>query len=205
MNNRVVIRSLVTAEGSLVAMDDGAIVWRPILGTKVQIKLEAIATVLLAVKGPTGSYDVVAVGDSTGGVSILSLPRLDTIDKFNIQGGIVRSVNAVSDSSGKFLAAAQDGSVWVIGNEVPGRVVHLFTHTGPITSLRVQGESIHIQSGWNRRTYDWTGETTNVFDGTEKFQVKENQRANRRARILESEQLRKEKSQPLMLDLPVLG
>ena len=48
MNNRVVIRSLVTPEGSLVAMDDGAIVWRPILGTKVQIKLEAIATVLLS-------------------------------------------------------------------------------------------------------------------------------------------------------------
>ena len=93
----------------------------------------------------------------------------------------------------------------MIGNQVPGRVVHLFSHTGPITSLRVLGDSILIQSGWNRRTYDWTGETTNVFDGTRQFQVKETQRANRRARILESEQLRKEKSQPLMLDLPVLG
>ena len=205
MNNRVVIRSLVTREGNLVAMDDGAIVWRPTLGTRVQIKLEAVATVLLAIKGPTGCYDMVAVGDSTGGISILSLPRLDTIDKFSIEGGIVRSLNAVQGSSRKFLAAAQDGSVWVIGNEVPGRVVHLFSHTGPITSLRVHGDSILIQSGWNRRTYDWTGETTNVFDGTRQFEVKENQRANRRARILETEQLRMEKSQPLMLDLPVLG
>lgn len=205
MNNRVVIRSLVTSEGSLVAMDDGSIAWRPHLGTRVQMKLGAVATVLLALKGPTGSYDVVAVGDATGCVSILTLPRLDIVDKFCIEGGIVRSIYAVSESSGKFLAAAQDGSVWVVGNDVPGRVVHLFTHTGPVTSLRVHGDCILIQSGWNRRTYDWTGETTNVFDGTQHFKLKQTERANRRARILELEQLRNDKVQPLMLDLPAIG
>ena len=64
---------------------------------------------------------------------------------------------------------------------------------------------IIIQSGWNRRTYDWTGETTNDFDGTHQFEVKATNRANRRARILESQQRKKEQSQPLMLDLPSLA
>ena len=186
-------------------MDDGAIVWRPTHGLRSQIKLEAIATVLLAIKGPTETYDVVAIGDSTGGVTLLSLPRLETIQKFTIDGGIVRSITAVSNSVGKYLAATQDGSVWVIGTEVPGRTLHLFTHSGPITSLRLLEDSIIIQSGWNRRTYDWTGATTNDYDGTQDYRVKAKKRANRRARILESEQRRIEQSQPLMLDLPVLG
>ena len=205
MNNRTVIRSLVTCEGSLVAMDDGTIMWRPLLGTRTQIKLEALATVLLAVKGPNGAYDTVVVGDSSGGISILSLPRLETVDKFSIEGGIVRSINAVSSNGQKFLAATQNGSVCVIGPEVPGRCVLLFKHVGPVTSLRVDGEAIHIQSGWNRQTYDWAGGKKARYDGNEKFLVKERERANRRARILQSEQLRKDQAQPLMLDLPALG
>ena len=205
MNNRVVIRSLVTPEGCLVAMDDGAIMWRPTHGNRSQLKLEAIATVLLALKGPTGCYDVVAIGDSTGGVTLLSLPRLDLIEKFSIEGGIVRSITAVSNSVGKYLAATQNGSVWVIGTEVPGRSVHLFTHSGPITSLRLIEDKILIQSGWNRRTYDWTGATTDEFDGEQQFQVTATKRENRRAKILEYEQRRTKKNQPLMLDLPVFG
>ena len=179
--------------------------WRPTHGNRSQLKLEAIATVLLALKGPTGCYDVVAIGDSTGGVTLLSLPRLDLIEKFSIEGGIVRSITAVSNSVGKYLAATQNGSVWVIGTEVPGRSVHLFTHSGPITSLRLIEDKILIQSGWNRRTYDWTGATTDEFDGEQQFQVTATKRENRRAKILEYEQRRTKKNQPLMLDLPVFG
>lgn len=205
MNNRVVIRSLVTPEGHLVAMDDGTVVWRPAHGTRSQLKLEAIATVLLALKGPTGCYDVAAIGDSAGGVTLLSLPRLEIMEKFSIEGGIVRSLTAVPKSLGKYLAATQNGSVWVVGTEVPGRVIHLFTHSGPITSLKLLEDKILIQSGWNRRTYDWTGATTDEFDGEQQFQVKATKRANRRARILESEQRRIKQTQPLMLDLPAFG
>tara|TARA_B100000459_G_scaffold135393_1_gene91474 strand:- start:1192 stop:1752 length:561 start_codon:yes stop_codon:yes gene_type:complete len=186
-------------------MDDGAIVWRPTHGTRSQIKIDAIATVLLAVKGPTEKYDIAAIGDSSGGVTLLSLPRLEVIEKFAVEGGIVRSLTAVTNSFGKYLAATQNGSVWVVGTEVPNRAIKLFTHTGPITSLRLIDDSIIIQSGWNRRTYDWTGETTNDFDGAQQFAIKATHRANRRARILESEQRRKEQSQPLMLDLPSLA
>ena len=205
MNNRVVIRSLVTPEGCLVAMDDGAIVWRPTHGTRTQIKLDAIATVLLALKGPTGCYDIAAIGDSNGGITLLSLPRLEEIEKFSIDGGIVRSMTAVQDTLGKYLAATQDGRVWVIGTEVPGRTLHLFTHSSPITSLRLLGDNILIQSGWNRHTYDWTGATTDEFDGQRQFKVKATNRANRLARILESEQRRIQQNQPLMIDLPAFG
>ena len=205
MNNRTVIRSLVTNEGSIVAMDEGTIAWRPCIGTRTQTKLEALTTVLLAVKGPNERYDSVVVGDSSGGISVLSLPRLEKIDKFVVDGGIVRSVHAVSPNGHKFMAATQDGSVWIVGSEVPGRCVKLFKHSGPVTSLRIDGESIHIQSGWNRQTYDWCGEMKERYDGNEKFLIKQRERNNRRARILQSEQIRKEQSQPLMLDLPALG
>lgn len=205
MNNRVVVRSLVTPAGHLVAMDDGTIVWRPTHGVRSQLKMEAIATVLLALKGPTGCYDVAAIGDSTGGVTLLSIPRLEQIEKFSVDGGIVRSITAVPNSLGKYLAATQNGSVWVIGTEVPGRTILLFKHSGPITSLRLLDDKILIQSGWNRCTYDWTGATTDEFDGELQFQVKATKRANRRARILEYEQRRIQSTQPLMLDLPAFG
>jgi len=71
--------------------------------------------------------------------------------------------------------------------------------------LRLLGDKILIQSGWNRQTYDWTGTTTDEFDGQRQFKVKATNRANRRARILESEQRRIQKNQPLMLDLPAFG
>jgi hypothetical protein len=205
MNNRVVVRSLVTPEGNLVAMDDGTIVWRPLNGLRRQIKIEAIATVLLAMKGPNKRYEMVGIGDSNGGVTLLSLPMLEVVERFSVQGGIVRSLCVVSTSVNKFLASTQDGAVWLLGPDVPSRTVRLFSHNGPITSLRLEEELIHIQSGWNRRTYDWTGETRSEFNHAQEFELKAEKRANRRARILESQQRSSENIQPLMLDLPALA
>ncbi len=186
-------------------MDDGTIVWRPTNGIRRQIKIDAIATVLLAIKGPHHTYDTVGIGDSNGGITLLSLPLLQVIERFSVQGGIVRSLCVVSSAVSKFLAATQDGTVWLIGPEVPSRTVQLFCHNAPITSLRLEEEMIHIQSGWNRRTYDWTGTTQYEFNHAEEFEVRAEKRANRRARILESQQRSSDTKQPLMLDLPALA
>ncbi|MFB1005161.1 MAG: hypothetical protein QMC59_01615 [Candidatus Poseidoniaceae archaeon] len=205
MNNRVVVRSLVTPEGCLVAMDDGMIQWRPTDGTNKRAKLDAIATVMLVLKGPSSRIEIAVVGDSNGGVTLLSLPNLELVDKFTTEGGIVRSMCTVSASETSFLAATQGGQVWMVGAHVPNRRIKLFTHNGPITSMRLNQSIIHIQSGWDRANYSMDGNQTTRFDGMKPFEEKAQQRANRRAKIMESEQRRSNKPQPLMLDLPVVA
>ena len=142
MNNRVVVRSLVTPDGCLVAMDDGLVQWRPHNGM---------------------------------------------VDKFTVEGGVVRSMCSAAPSETSFLVATQAGQVWMVGPNVPGRGVKLFTYDGPVSSLRLHSNIIHIQSGWHRATYSMDGSQTMNIDGTQPFAKKAQQRANRRAKILESQ------------------
>ena len=137
MNNRVVVRSLVTPVGCLVAMDDGLIQWRPHVGINKRTKLDAIATVMVVLRGPSMSIETAVIGDANGGVTLISIPSMDVIDKFSVEGGVVRSMCTVSSSESSFLVATQSGQVWMVGEHVPGRRVHLFTHDGPITSMPV--------------------------------------------------------------------
>jgi hypothetical protein len=205
MNNRVVVRSLVTPDGCLVAMDDGLVQWRPHNGTNRRIKLDAIATVMLVVKGPTNRIETAIIGDAQGGVTFLTLPLLDLVDKFTVEGGVVRSMCSAAPSETSFLVATQAGQVWMVGPNVPGRGVKLFTYDGPVSSLRLHNSIIHIQSGWHRATYSMDGSQTMNIDGTQPFTHKAQQRANRRAKILESQQRSGDAPQPLMLDLPVVA
>ena len=205
MNNRVVIRSLVTPEGCLVAMDDGIVQWRPHQGTNRRVKLDAIATVMLVLKGPSMKMETAVIGDAHGGVTLLTIPMLEKVDKFSVEGGVVRSMCTVSSSETSFLVATQTGQVWMVGAQVPKRGIKLFTHDGPITSMRLLKHMIHIQSGWNRASYSMDGALTTSIDGTKPFEDKAQKRASRRAKIMESEQRRVEHPQPLMLDLPVVA
>ena len=205
MNNRVVVRSLVTPQGCLVAMDDGLIQWRPNTGPNRRMKLDAIATVMVVLKGPSLSIETAVIGDAQGGVTLLSLPAMEVIDKFAVEGGVVRSMCTVSSSESSFLAATQSGQVWMVGANVPQRGIKLLTHDGPITSMRLHENMIYIQSGWTRASYSMDGAQANCFDGMKPFHEKAQQRANRRAKIMEAEQRKTTLPQPLMLDLPVVA
>ena len=70
---RTVVRSMVTAEGSVVAMDDASIVWKPKIGRQKRVKIEVQASVLLGLIGPRGIIDRVVAGDEYGGVNLISL------------------------------------------------------------------------------------------------------------------------------------
>jgi hypothetical protein len=184
-------------------MDDGLIQWRPNHGANRRASLESIATVMLVLKGPSHRIEKAVVGDAHGGVTLLSLPSLEIIDKFVVDGGVVRSMCTVSSSETSFLVATQSGQVWMIGPNVPNRALHLFSYDGPVSSLRLHDNIIHIQSGWHRATYSMDGAQTNQVDGLYPFEQKAKHRANRRAKIMESQQ--RELTQPLMLDLPVVA
>ena len=78
MNQRTIVRSLTTDEGTLVAMNDGLIVWKPIDGRPFRMHLEALPTVLLVVRGPMGNLDLAAIGTSSGTGQVVDLTTART-------------------------------------------------------------------------------------------------------------------------------
>jgi len=184
MNNRIVLRSLVTSDGCLTAMDDGNIIWRPTHGSRQQTKLESLATVLLAFKSSNNRINSIVMGDNRGGIIHLSIPSLEVINIFSLEGESIRSICSASESTHRLLVACQSGSIWMVGDQVPSRKVHLFHNDGPVTSIRVgNNQEIHLQSGWQRRVIDFTGCELSYHDTSDKFKKKDEIRAIRRARL----------------------
>lgn len=204
MNNRIVLRSLVTSDGCLTAMDDGMIIWKPTLGRRQHTKLESLATVLLAFKNINNSLESIIVGDNCGGITHLSIPCLEVINKFNLEGESIRSICSASESTHRLLAACQSGSIWMVGDQVPSRKIHLFQNEGPITSIRVSQDEIHLQSGWQRRVLDFTGCELSYHDISDKFKKKDEIRAIRRARLLETKKNNSNYPAATTLDLPAI-
>ena len=188
MNNRIVLRSLVTSDGCLTAMDDGMIIWRPTSGRRQQTKLESLATVLLAFKSTSNRLNSIVVGDNSGGIIHLSIPCLEVINRFELEGESIRSICSASESTQRLLVACQSGSIWMVGEQVPSRKVPLFQNDGPVTSIRVINNEIHLQSGWQRRVIDFTGCQISHHDASDKFKKRDELRAIRRARLLEAQQ-----------------
>lgn len=188
MNNRIVLRSLVTSDGCLTAMDDGMIIWRPTSGRRQQTKLESLATVLLAFKSMSNRLNSIVVGDNCGGIIHLSIPCLEVINRFVLEGESIRSICSASESTQRLLVACQSGSIWMVGEQVPSTMVHLFQNEGPVTSIRVVNKEIHLQSGWQRRVIDFTGCQISHHDASDKFKKRDELRAIRRARLVEVQQ-----------------
>lgn len=188
MNNRIVLRSLVASEGCLTALDDGTIIWRPHNGRRQQVKLDSLATVLLAFKSSDHRLDSIVVGDNSGSIIHLSIPCLDILNRFELEGETIRSICSASSSTHRMLVACQSGSIWMVGDQVPSRRVHLFKNDGPVTSIRVRGDEIHLQSGWQRRVLDFTRQQLSFHDAADNFKKKDEIRAIRRARLMDAQQ-----------------
>ena len=123
---RTVIRSMLTSEGSIVAMDDATIVWKPKIGRSKRARIEAPASVLLGLVGPNGRVDRVVAGDQYGGVSIINLFDMQVVDRYLVGNSKVRCLCVSSMSGESILVGCEDGSVHIIGDNVPNRVVGLF-------------------------------------------------------------------------------
>ncbi len=154
---RTVIRSMLTSEGSIVAMDDATIVWKPKVGRNKRVRIEAPASVLLGLIGPRGMVDRIVAGDEYGGVNLISLANMEVIDRFVVGKSKVRSLCVSSISGESILVGCENGSVHMVGQNVPNRVVDLFELDGPASALRVVGQDLHIQQGWERKIVSWTG------------------------------------------------
>ena len=149
---------MLTSEGSIVAMDDATIVWKPKIGRSKRARIEAPASVLLGLVGTNGRVDRVVAGDQYGGVSIINLFDMQVVDRYLVGNSKVRCLCVSSMSGESILVGCEDGSVHIIGDNVPNRVVGLFELDGPASALRVVGQDLHIQQGWERKVVSWKGE-----------------------------------------------
>ncbi|MBS84105.1 MAG: hypothetical protein CMA90_03010 [Euryarchaeota archaeon] len=154
---RTVVRSMITSGGSVVAMDDATIVWKPKNDRQKRVKIAAPASVLLGLIGPDGMVDRVVAGDVCGGVNLISLDSMEVIDRYVVGNTKIRSLCSSSISGESILAGCENGSVFMIGANVPNRVLNLFDLDGPASALKIVGQDLHIQQGWERKVVAWTG------------------------------------------------
>ena len=112
MQQRTIVRSLTTNDGTLIAMNDGSVAWKPLEGRPTRTTLDDLPTVLLALRGPMGPVDAAAVGTAAGDVLVLTLPRLEVVAKFTLQSGGIRAITLVENGAFHFLVGTQHGAVW---------------------------------------------------------------------------------------------
>lgn len=205
MKNRVVIRSLSSEDGILVAMDDGLVTWKPRNSRhQKSVRMNAPASVMIGIKGHHG-IEAAIIGDIHGGVHIITISKLDIIQSYQIEGDRIRSICLAGNNADKIVVGCQSGAVWLLGKAVPGVKMLLFENTGPVSSIRKQGDELVLQSGWNRTVIDWTGTVIVQADTSRPFKAKENVRAKRRARLLEANMDEQVKARAMMRDLPAIA
>ena len=203
MSSGIVVRSMILSAGYVVALDDGMISWRPNIGRRNNYRMQYPASVLLGMKGPTGSCESIVIGDVKGNVIRLSLPRLELLDAYETSTTVVRSLCRVSSTSDKILVGNETGDIWLVGRDVPNEVVMLFKHEDSITSIRTIDNQIIIQSGWSKFTYDWEGLIISNTNKNDIFDDKIKQRSNRRSRLLEMKSERYTHGN--ILDMPIIS
>ena len=146
-------------------MNDGLLAWKPTYGRPTRTRTDGLPTVLLGIRGPMGCVDAVAVGTADGNVFVMTLPRLETIARFVLGAGSVRAITLVSEGALQFLAGTQNGHVFLLDDAAQERTSLLFQIEGPVSSLHLEGETVHVRSGWIHHIRTWDG-TSHRIDNT---------------------------------------
>ena len=165
-NQRTPVRSLVTSQGTCIAMDDGMIVWETKENRKT-LRLHCIATVILGMQNDDGTVEKMFVGDGKGQLHILSVPNLALEKSVAISGSALRAMCLDSDEELALLIADADGKIWRFdGTSNP----HLLFETNrSISSIRSERNSIRIQSGWEQCTFERNGLLQKSHDASTSF------------------------------------
>lgn len=179
MNERTIVRSLTTNEGILVAMNDGLLAWKPNDGRPTRTLLEGLPTVLLAMRGPMGCVDTVAVGTADGHVLVLTLPRLETVTKFTLEAGSIRALTLVGEGTMTFLAGTQLGHVFLLDDAAQVRTKLTFSIEGPVSSLHLESDSVHVRSGWIHHVRSWDGTNHRTDNTADHFRTTRYKRLDR--------------------------
>lgn len=176
MQQRTIVRSLTTNDGTLVAMNDGTVAWKPLEGRPTRTLLEGLPTVLLALRGPMGPVDSAVIGTADGEVVVFTLPRLEVVAKFSLKSGSIRAITLVEEGAFHFLVGTQHGAVWSVCDHRAERAELIFSINGPVSSLRIEGELVHVRSGWIHHVRAWDGSSHDIRNTAESYTTRKQRR-----------------------------
>ena len=192
-NNRTIVRSLVTNQGTYLAMSDGLLVWET-SATRKTLHLRTTATALLGVKEDNTTISKLYVGDKLGQLHVVRFPEFALSSTVSVSDVALRALCMTEE--GILLTADANGRVQRVGKD--GKASLLFETNRSISSIRIDGKRIQIQSGWERCSYDWDGCLSDTTDASTTFGENQMMRRIRERKALEV-QRRKAESQLRLL------
>ena len=163
-NNRTTVRSLVTAQGTCLAMSDGLVIWETPAARKT-LHLRTSATAILGVKEDDVALSKLYIGDKLGQLHIVQLPEFSLVSSSTISHASLRSM-CMNDQSELLLADAE-GRIFTA--DVQGKASLLFETNRSVSSIRSERGTIRIQSGWEQCVYDHDGTLSNLKDASSSF------------------------------------
>ena len=163
-NNRTTVRSLVTSQGTCLAMSDGLIIWET-PSTRRTLHLRTMATAILGVQEDNMTLSKLFVGDKLGQLHIVQLPDFSLVSTTTISHAPLRAM-CMTDNLDLLIADAE-GRVWTITEHEKSKL--LFETNRSISSIRSEGNKIRIQSGWEQCTYNIDGTLSNSKDASNAF------------------------------------
>lgn len=158
MSKRVPVRTLLSTTGICRAYNDHTIEWLTSGNNLYTLRIQALPTVLLGIKGPHHEIESIFVGCENGEVLHLSVPNLVLLESFTLATSSIRSMARLNGTSRSVVVGTQSGEIWLAGVKVPNSMLKLFEIFQPITSLQVERDLVHVQSGWYQSTHHLDGE-----------------------------------------------
>ena len=165
-NQRTPVRSLVTSQGTCIAMDDGMIVWETKQNRKT-LRLHCVATVILGMQNDDGHVERMFVGDGKGQLHILTVPNLALEKTVPVGNTALRAMCSDSEERLALLIADADGKIWHYDGRSETQL--LFETNRSISSIRSEPNSIRIQSGWEQCMFERDGHLQKSHDASTSF------------------------------------
>ena len=163
-NNRTTVRSLVTTHGTFLAMSDGMVVWEA-TATRRTLHLRTAATALLGVKEDNKSLSKLFVGDRLGQLHVIQLPAFVLEYTSTVSDAAIRAM--CIDEDGTLVVADEKGNIWSVGSKGDSKL--MFETNRSISSIRIEGQTIRIQSGWEQCVYNLDGNLATTKDASHSF------------------------------------
>ena len=163
-NNRTTVRSLVTTQGTFLAMSDGMVVWEA-TATRRTLHLRTAATALLGVKEDNKSLSKLFVGDRLGQLHVIQLPAFVLEYTSTVSDAAIRAM--CIDEDGTLVVADEKGNIWSVGSKGDSKL--MFETNRSISSIRIEGQTIRIQSGWEQCVYNLDGNLATTKDASHSF------------------------------------
>ena len=163
-NNRTTVRSLVTTQGTFLAMSDGMVVWEA-TATRRTLHLRTAATALLGVKEDNQSLSKLFVSDRLGQLHVIQLPTFVLEYTSTVSDAAIRAM--CIDEDGTLVVADAKGNIWTVGSNGDSQL--MFETNRSISSIRIEGQTIRIQSGWEQCVYNLDGQLATTKDASHSF------------------------------------